>query len=413
MHIVIQTQYYPPEIGAPQIRLVEMTQRFVQSGHRVTVLTAMPNYPTGQIQPGYGGICRHEQRDGAKILRTFIYPTQKADPLHRLCNYFSFVLSSMIFGAFLPKPDYWFVQSPPLFLGISGWWLSRLKNTKLIFNVSDLWPESAVQVGMLRRGSMTHRYSEKLEKFLYEQAWLISGQSKTILADIEARFPGRPTYHLSNGVDPSRFGPHFATREARQRLSNGKDESKPIALYAGLHGLAQGLDQVLEAAKLLQSSDESHFVLMGDGPQKADLQQQSANLQLQNLTFLPSCSTPEVPPMLASADIILVTLKSYIPGAVPSKLYEAMASGRPVILVASGEAAQIVEDNNAGLVVEPGDIAGLAAAVKKLSQDADLRQRMGENGRIAAQLHFNRDTIAARFTGFLEKHLQDEAKGVA
>ena len=178
MHLAICTQYYPPEVGAPQNRLSELARLFVLSGHRVTVLTAMPNYPSGRVHEGYGGLWRRESVDGVDVLRTAIYPTQSTGFLKRLASYFSFVFSSTIGGTFLlRRADFLMVESPPLFLGLAGFWLSRVKRARLIFNVSDLWPESAVQLGFVRRGGALHKLSSWLESFCYRHAWLVTGQS--------------------------------------------------------------------------------------------------------------------------------------------------------------------------------------------------------------------------------------------
>src|SRR5262249_26626175 len=185
---------------------------FVRRGHCVTVLTAMPNYPTGKIYSGYGGLLRREQLAGVNVIRTFIYPTQKASFVRRMANYLSFVFSSIMTGSILlDRTDYLMVESPPMFLGLSGAWLSSLKLGRLIFNVSDLWHESAVQLGILRPESPSFRMSAWLERFCYRRAWLITGQSKGILASINQRFPDRPTYHLSNGVDTRSFRPDLCT----------------------------------------------------------------------------------------------------------------------------------------------------------------------------------------------------------
>src|SRR5262245_5670315 len=142
MHFTVLSQYYPPEVGAPQARLSELAAHFVRRGHSVTVLTAMPNYPIGRIQAGYGGMLLREQKEGIGVIRTFIFPTKETGFLYRLANYFSFVISSTIIGSlFLRRSDYLLVESPPLFLGLSGIWLSRIKRARMIFNVSDLWPE--------------------------------------------------------------------------------------------------------------------------------------------------------------------------------------------------------------------------------------------------------------------------------
>lgn len=404
MKLAILTQYYPPEIGAPQRRLSSLAGHFVKAGHEVDVLTAMPNYPLGRLHPGYGGVSRREVIGGVNVLRTFIYPTQKTDYPRRLANYFSFVLSSAVIGTgALPRPDYLLVESPPLFLGLSGVWLSRAKRTRLIFNVSDLWPESAVRLGVVRQGSAVHRVSTRLEEYCYRRAWLITGQSQEIVASIAERVPDRPTYHLSNGVDCAAFGPERATREARAVLAG--EDGRCVALYAGLHGMAQGLHQLLGAADALRTECGPDLVLVGDGPLKGELRQEARSRGLERVRFLDARPAEELPPLLAAADILVVPLGLGIPGAVPSKLYEAMASGRPVVLVASGEAAAIVRRHRAGIVVAPGDLAGLATALRTLRDQPALRAELGANGRRAAEQHFDRAAIARRFIALLEANL--------
>jgi glycosyltransferase involved in cell wall biosynthesis len=403
MNIAVLTQYYPPEIGAPQARLSELAAEFVRRGHSVTVLTAMPNYPTGKIYLGYGGLLQREQRDGVKVIHTLILPTQKTTLLPRLANYVSFVLSSAAVGSvLLDRVDYLFVESPPLFLGLSGLWLSRLKRARLIFNVSDLWPESAVRLSAVRSGSWAFRASTWLEHFCYRHAWLVTGQSKSILANIIERFPECPTFHLSNGVDTSRFRPEHCSDEARATLG-GKETL--VVLYAGLHGLAQGLDQVLKAAEELRSETGLRFVFVGDGPEKKSLSAQARRSNLNNVAFLDPRPAHEIPDLVASADIVVVPLKMYIPGAVPSKLYEAMASGRVVILIAEGEAAEIVREHHAGVIVRPNDIATLTQSLRMLMARPDLRRKLGKNGRNAAETYFDRSKICERFIDYLEARL--------
>jgi len=400
MRIAFLTQYYPPEIGAPQGRLSGLAAAFLREGHSVTVLTAQPNYPSGRIHAGYGGLLRREVRDGVRVIRTFVYPTQRADFFHRLSSYFSFVASSAALGTFaLEPPDYLIVESPPLFLGLAGVWLSWVKRCPMIFNVADLWPETAVRLGVLRRGSLAHEISARLERFCYRRATLVTGQTRAIVSDIVDRFPWCRTYHLSNGVNGRTFHPDRRTAAARATL--GPADSC-VAFYAGLHGLAQGLEHVLAAAELLADTP-LRFVLMGDGPTKADLIRQARSRGLNNVTFLDPRPTSEVPPLLAAADIVLVPLVTHLPGATPSKLYEAMASGRPVVLVAEGEPATIVREQEAGLVVGPGDIGGLSGALRTLSRDPNLRQELGANGRRAAERLFNQVEIDAHFVAFLEQ----------
>jgi len=397
-------------VGAPQSRLAALASEFARRGHHVTVLTAMPNYPTGRIHYGYGGLLRREQHDGVTVLRTFIWPTQKADFPRRLANYFSFVVSSAGFGsAYLDGPDYLLVESPPLFLGLSGVLLSRLKRARMIFNVSDLWPESAVQLGLVRRGSVSHRLGAALESFCYRHAWLVTGQSGEIVSNISARFPECRTLHMSNGADSGDFGPDRATAASRELL--GKN-GNCLALYAGLHGLAQGLELLVDAAASLPASSKVDMVLMGDGPKKASVVNRVADRGVQRVRFLSPHPHREMPAILAAADVLIVPLLRYIPGAVPSKVYEAMASGRAVVLVAGGEAARIVRDHDAGVVVAPGDVSGLVHALDTLSSNVALRNRLGANGRAAAVRLFDRRQIAGRFVDLLERNLHEGTRQV-
>jgi glycosyltransferase involved in cell wall biosynthesis len=403
MNLIILSQYYPPEIGAPQNRLSELARLLAQRGDRVQVLTAMPNYPTGRIYPGYGGLYSVEQANGVKIVRTFIYPTQKTDFVRRLTNYFSFVATSAVLGTFLLTPaDVLLVESPPLFLGLSAIWLSVVKRARLVFNVSDLWPESAVQLGIVKRNSLLHRLSSRLESFCYRRSWLVTGQSRTIIEDIRQRFPECRTYHFSNGVDTNRFG--VAKNDGNGFSANGDC----VVMYAGLHGIAQGLDQVLIAAEDLSNHDRLKFLLVGDGPEKEMLIRQAATRGLTNVEFQGPRVSEEIPSLIAGCDIVVVPLKSSLPGAVPSKIYEAMAGSKPIVLVAGGEAARIVNEHQAGMTVEPGDVKALVRALKTLFAQPQLRRTLGENGRRAAKQYFDRETIVSRFRDFLEQHLAIE-----
>jgi glycosyltransferase involved in cell wall biosynthesis len=404
MRVTILTQYYPPEIGAPQARLSELASALVRRGHTVTVLTAMPSYPLGKIHAGYGGFVRRERRGGVQIIRTPVFPTQRADFLGRMANYFSFTCSAAVLGTFLLGPcDYLIVESPPLFLGLAGLWLSWRTRAAMVFNVSDLWPESPVRLGVLRAGSLGHRIATWIEGLCYRHANVVSGQTKTIVANIADRFPQCRTYHFSNGVNTRVFQPERRTAAARADLG-AESSDACVALYAGLHGLAQGLDQVLDAAATLRSDPRLRLVLVGDGPAKEKLVQRTREQNLSNVRFLAPLPSDQVPPLVASADIVLVPLVTYIPGATPSKLYEAMASGRPVVLVASGEPAAFVREHNAGIVVAPGDGPGLVEALRTLGGDAALRQQLGANGRRAAERLFDKLDIDNAFIEFLERN---------
>lgn len=395
--VLIHTQYYPPEIGAPQSRLSDLAFELTRLGFQVTVLTAMPNYPTGKVFSGYGGCYRKENIDGISVIRSAIYPTQSANFFKRLVNYFSFVFSSFWAGVFLPKPDFIITESPPLFLGISGYLLSRIKGAKWIFNVADLWPESVVELGVINRDSFSYRISSHLESFFYHKATLVTGQSKTILQNINQRYPDVPTYLLSNGVRTGQYHP-----------SDNRTDGRINVMYAGLHGLAQGLYQIIEAAAMLVGQPSIEFTFIGDGPEKQNLIGIAEDKNLKNIHFLNPIPKSQIPETLDRADVLLVPLKIQLTGAVPSKLYEGMAAGKPIILIAESEAAEIVHNADCGIVVKPGDIEALTSAILHLSANSEERKRLGINGRKAVIEIYDRRKIVQDFAYFLKNTVTEE-----
>ncbi|HEV7591168.1 MAG TPA: glycosyltransferase family 4 protein [Longimicrobium sp.] len=404
MRVIILTQYYPPEMGAPQGRLSALAAALARRRHEVTVLTAMPNYPAGRVDPRYGGVFRRERVDGVEVMRAWIHPTRRTAFVPRVASYLSFALSSAVAGtAKLPRAEFLLVESPPLLLGPTAVALARVKGARLVFNVSDLWPASAVRLGALRPGGPAHRLAMRLEAFCYRSAWMVAGQSREIVADVARRFPGTRTVHLSNGVDTAAFHPDRGSGEARALLGG---DGGCVAVYAGLHGLAQGLRQLLDAADALRDLPFLRIVLIGDGPEKEALAAEARSRGLGSVTLLDAVPRDRVPGLLAAADVVLVPLATTLPGAVPSKLYEAMASGRPVLVAATGETAEIVRDADAGVVVSPGDPPRLAEALRTLAGDPGLRARLGANGRRAAEARFGRPAICGAFIDLLEREAE-------
>ena len=270
MKIVILTQYFPPEIGAPQNRLFELAVRLQKKGAEITVLTAMPNYPQMVVQEKYKGkfYCQ-ESLEGLTIHRSWIFVSKSKSIALRLLNYFSFVFSCFWIGLVkLKKHDYLLCESPPLFLGISAYLLKKIKGSKLIFNVSDLWPESAEKLGLVTNKfflkSATH-----LEEFLYKKSSLISGQTQGIVKNIQERFPAKKVYWLPNGVDLNFY--NFSNISTSWRAQNNFKDSDFILFYAGIIGHAQGLEVILKAAALLNEDENLKFVLLGSRPEKEKL----------------------------------------------------------------------------------------------------------------------------------------------
>jgi glycosyltransferase involved in cell wall biosynthesis len=411
VRILILTQYYPPETGAPQNRLSDLARRLTIVGHDVTVLTALPNYPRGEIFTEYQGRFLVEERsEGVKIVRTWIYATQKKTFVRRLLNYFSFVVSSLVLGLWkIRSQDVVIVESPPLFLGISGFLISLCKSAKLILNVSDLWPDSAVAMGILSNKSLI-RLSRWLEEFLYKRAALITGQTQGIVDNIRLRFADKPVALITNGVDVRTFVPASDSNEISRIKTEFGFGDKFVIGYAGLHGLAQGLETVIQAAGLLSAQENMLFVFFGDGPEKEKLMQLADELMLTNIRFYPSQMLSVMPAILRSFDLALVPLKKLdlFKGALPSKMFEAMAAEVPIIASIEGEARELVERAQAGIAIQPESPEAMASAIVQLYQDREQLTRFGRNGRRYVVEHFDRQKIAEYFERLLKQQCRSE-----
>jgi glycosyltransferase involved in cell wall biosynthesis len=407
MKLLILTQYYPPEIGAPQNRLHELAVRLKEKGVTVEVLTALPNYPEMEVFSNYkNGDLRFETIDGIKVIRSWIYVSKNKSVLHRLLTYFSFVASSLRRGWKLEDYDFLVVESPPLFLGISAYLLSKKLEAKLIFNVSDLWPESAEKLKIVNNRLML-KLAYKLERFCYLKSHLVTGQTMGIVNDIKGRFPNVPTYWLPNGVDLNFFNPDKITH-SDFRKNNGFTNDDVLFFYGGILGHAQGLDVILKAACLLTHKKNIHFILQGAGPLRAELLQLASDWKLSNVHFLPPVSKSEMPGILKNVDVALVPLKKLLifEGAIPSKIFESLAMKLPIILGVDGEAkSHFIDRAEAGIFVEPENVNALVSAVNTLFANKNLRLQMGENARMYVSKHFDRNQIASDFYNHINKIL--------
>jgi glycosyltransferase involved in cell wall biosynthesis len=272
-----------------------------------------------------------------------------------------------------------------------------------VINVSDLWPKSAVALGILKNQTLI-RWATLLEEHFYRRADLITGQTAGIVDDIVSRFPEKTVARIPNGVgglNPLLPKPSVRDRQLiRQELQLA---DKFAVVYAGLHGIAQGLDTILQAAEVLKDQTEIVFVFIGDGPEKQFLEKRAKELRLPNVRFYPPEPSARMPAILAALDVAIVPLKNndLFRGALPSKFFEAMGAGLPVVLSIRGEAEAVVERSQCGLCVKPEDPAEMAAAVLKLFLNAELRVSLGKNGRAYVEQHYDRAQIAERLEKLL------------
>jgi len=404
MSLLILTQYYPPEIGAPQNRLHELAVRLKSKGVDVEVLTAMPNYPKMEIEERYrSGEIKEEKIDGIQVYRSSILVSKSKRIIPRLLNYFSFVWSSYRRGRKLEKYDYLMVESPPLFLGYSAMALSKKLKAKMIFNVSDLWPESAEKMGIVTNKTML-KMAYNLEERCYRKAEIVTGQTMGIVDSVSSRFPKVKTHWLPNGVDLSFYNPEIVEKNGfRER--NGFSEEDIIFFYGGIIGHAQGLQVVLNAAKLIESNEQIKIVLQGAGPELEGLLKLNEDLGLKNVFFLPPVQKTDMPSILKEVDVALIPLRKLdiFQGAIPSKIFEALSMKTPLLLGVEGEAKHhFIENANAGLFFEPENSEDLALKLTEMANSPEKIKEMGENARVYVRQHFNRDIIAEDFLKVLK-----------
>jgi glycosyltransferase involved in cell wall biosynthesis len=400
MKILFLTQYYPPEIGAPQNRLHELALRLNQQPDiKVDVLTAMPNYPKMEIHEAYKGKrFIMEKIDDVQVYRSRIFVKKSKSIFFRLLNYFSFVWTSFWTGwKRLPKYDYILVESPPLFLGISGYLLCKLKKAKLIFNVSDLWPESAEKLGLVTN-KLFLKSATVLEEFLYRKSALITGQTQGIVENISSRFPKKEVYWLPNGVDVDYYD--NSKIESSWRIKQGFNETDLLILYAGIIGHAQGLETILQAAKLVENEQGVHFIFLGDGPIKDDLMNLKEKLNLKQVHFFDPVTKKDMPHIIKSCDLSVVPLRKLplFEGAIPSKIFECLAMEKPVLLGVIGEAkALFIDEGQAGLAFEPENALDLSKRVNEIVNGKHNLAQLGSNGRKYVSEKFNRNQITQDF----------------
>ncbi len=399
MKLLILTQYFPPEVGAPQNRLFELAVRLKRIGVDVAVLTAMPNYPQMKIYDGYEGKdYLYEEIEGIPVHRSSIYLPKSKSIIQRLLNYFSFVYSSARVGTSkIGDVDVIMCESPPLFLGYSALYLKRKKKAKLIFNVSDLWPESADKLGVVTNKRML-KLAYNLEAKLYCKSVLVTGQTQGICKSINERFPKVKTYWLPNGVDVAYYNP--STVKGNWRKENGFHDNDILFLYAGIIGLAQGLEIILSAAEKVKENSNIKFILLGSGPEKEKLQSIQKHKQLTNVYFFDAVSKTQMPQIVQASDVSIIPLRKLdlFLGAIPSKIFENLAMEKPVILAVDGEARELfVNQGKCALYSEPENIEDLVRNVLLLANDSLLRKLLGEKGRVYVEQSFNRNTIAHNF----------------
>ncbi len=406
MNILYVSQYYPPEMGAPAARVSALARRWAALGHRVTVLTTFPNHPTGVIPPDYRGHVRlEEDRDGVHVVRTYIYAAPNKGFLKRSLNYLSFAVTSVLQG-YGPagRPDLVLATSPQFLVSLAGWALSRLKGVPYVLEIRDLWPDSIVAVGALPRQSSVVSLLRVLERFVYRQADLTVSVTNSFVDHLR-RNGSRRVAVIPNGADPSLFRPLDDAPLLKRRYGL---EGKFVACFAGTLGMAHGLEIVLDAAELLRDDPGVALWLVGEGARRAELEAEARRRGLANVVFQGQVPRDDVPSVLAASDVALVLLRPdpLFETVLPSKMFEAMAAGRPVVLGVGGEAKDLLLRSEAGVAIPPGDAAALASAIRSLRARPDESVAMGRRGRAFVSENLSHDALARRYLEELQSLLE-------
>lgn len=406
MKILFFSHYFPPEGNAPASRTWEHCVRWVRAGHDVTVITCVPNVPAGIPYDGYRNRFRsqREEIDGVHVIRVWTILAANAGFVLRILNYLSYLFSAVRVGLFVKRPDIIVATSPQFFCGWAGVLVQFFRRVPFILEIRDIWPESIAAVGAIRHG-LIMRMLEWLEKRMYSSADHIvavgQGYRDNVLSKVDV---GDRISVIYNGVDGKQFAP--GQQDPGFRAQYGLTEGF-LCSYVGTIGMAHGLEIVLDAAEQLKArgSTEISFLMVGDGARREHLQQETDRRGLTDrVCFTGRLDKSEMPAVLANSDALLVHLRDcdLFTTVIPSKIFEAMAMERPIIMGVRGESVEIVRRAGAGLEMEPGNVESLVDCVERLSADRELCESLSASGRQFVLQEFSRDAFARQYLDLMQ-----------
>jgi glycosyltransferase involved in cell wall biosynthesis len=403
MRILIVHQYYlaPGKPGGS--RFNELARLWSAAGHDVTVIAGTIDYATGETVPGAQGWFNRSIEDGIDVCRCHVPSTYNSGYLGRMWAFFGFTLTSSLAAMWTARPDVVIASSPPLTTGFTGWLAAVRHGARSVFEIRDLWPESAVTTGVLREGSLITRMLYALERFSCRRADVVNVLTPAFGADIERRglAAADKIVFIPNGADLESFTPADKSNECR-RSFGWKD--KFVALYAGAHGRANALTQLVEAADLLRGRLDILIVSAGDGPERLRCQRMAAERGLDNIQFIGAVAKTLMPGLVNAADAGIAVLQNNptFRTVYPNKVFDYLACGLPVVVGIDGLARQLVcEDAGAGIFAEPENPRELAAAICRLRDNPELAAKLGASGREWVVRNMDRRILARRYLDVL------------
>ena len=401
MHILFLSHYFPPEVNAPATRTYEHCKHWVEMGHSVTVICCVPNHPMGRVYPGFKNrLYQEEQVAGIKVIRLLTYVTPNSGLFKRTLNNCLYMLMSILVAPWIGKTDIVVSTSPQFFNGLAGYFVAAIKRTPWCLEIRDLYPESITALGAIKNKAVI-KLLEGLERFVYRKADHIVAVTYSFEQHI-----------ISKGADPSaitviRNGVNFDLFKLQKKNQQFAESlglaDKFVASYVGTHGMAHGLDVILEAAELCREDTDLVFLMVGDGAEKQRLLAEKNSRSLDNLIMLDQQDKSKMPAIWSVSDLSLVLLKKkdlYLT-VIPSKIFESMAMKKPIILGVQGEAQALIEEAQAGICIIPQDARQLVDAVRHLQTERDDYQNCAEAGYRYAKTHFDRTILARQFEQIL------------
>jgi len=410
MRILFLSQYFPPETEIGGIRILEIGRRLIARGHRVSVLTGLPNYPSGKLDPAYRKkawkLAWQEKLDGIEVLRVAMFPSHSKKTLPRLANYFSFLFAAALRAIFAAKPDVIVCTSPPLTIGLSAWLAAKRFKVPFVLEARDLWPEAAIALGYLQNPRI-QKSAFALERFLYRQARHIVVVSHGMRKDlIERGIAPAKCSVIPNGVDTDLFTPEAKS----DYIENLKQSGFKVGIYLGTLSVYHGIDHALTLLEKLRPHSDIRIVFAAGGSALHELQTAVTKRGLNNALFLRAPSRREMPALIASSDFGLALVK---PGPfsrwlLSSKIFMYMACGRPIFALATGETARVIAEAQCGIVEEPVDsgINRLAASIADLA-GGPAAQSMGRAGRHYAEQSCGWNSLSESYDLLLQSITND------
>lgn len=403
MHILFVTDNFPPETNAPASRTFEHAREWVRAGERVTVLTCAPNFPFGKVYAGYrNALLQTETMDGIEVYRVWSYMAANQGFFRRTLDFASFMVAAVLGSFRLASPDVVVATSPQFFAGLGGYLIAGLKRRPFVFEVRDLWPESIAAVGLMREGLLM-RLLTRMARRLYHRCDRLVTVGEGYQAQIQDKYqvPEDKIALVPNGVLFELFSRQGKRDRYREELDWG---GRFVVVYVGAHGMSQKLETLLEAAQRLTDRDIL-FAFVGDGAEKAELIRRKERMGLENCIFYPAQPKERVPSFYEAADACIVALRKseLFKANYPSKMFEALGMGCPVILSGEGRSAEILLESGGGTVVPPETPKTLAEEVLYLHEHPAEAARMGERGRQYVEKHHSRRVWAQRYLELLKQ----------